>query len=190
VAHDLMDRAVRSTRLIPDVVLSDGDDASGMATMLGALLEDNLRDFPSRARVAARTRGPVAFRASDRDIAVTLSFGRGRVEIHNGAISGVPIVTGTWLAMANLCSGKLSPLRAVRSGEIEVHAGRNLPAVAAVAYVLSVPASLYERTRSDEPARHRRAGRATAVAIMLVAVFVVLTAAYRLRRAREESSAR
>ncbi len=147
VATDLND-APPSAGPGPQVVLTDGDDASGLASMLAGLLADNLRDFRGRSRVAGLARGAVVLRASDHDLDVTVSFGQGRVEITDGAAPGVTVVAGPWLAMAQLCSGQLPPLRALREGQLALTPGRHLPAAAAAGFVLSVPASFYEEAGS------------------------------------------
>jgi hypothetical protein len=177
---------------VPEVVLVGGDDASGMASMLADLLTDNLRDFPGRARVAARTRGSVVLSAADHELDVTLSFGGGRVEVRDGAADGVTTVSGPWLTMAKLCSGQVSPVRAVRLGELDVRRGRHLPTAAAAGYVLSVPESFY--AGRDETAR--RTGRTVSPAVVAAGVAVVgvccvvgITVARRRRRRHAQSSA-
>jgi len=128
----------------PEVILVDGDDASGLASMLADLMTDNLRDFPGRARVATRARGSVVMRAADHDLDVTLTFSPGRVEIRDGAAEHTATVAGPWLAMAKLCSGQVSPVAALRAGDLTLTTGRGLGTAAAAGYVLSVPASFYE----------------------------------------------
>lgn len=128
----------------PSVVLRDGDDASGMAYMLGGLLEDNLRDFPSRARVARVLRGPVVMTASDRDMSVTIEFMRGQIELRDGADVGATVISGPWLAMTKLCSGQKSPVAAFREGDVRITRYRGAPIAAGAGFVLSVPTSFYE----------------------------------------------
>ncbi len=138
----------------PRVVVDD--DASGMAVMLAGLLEDNLRDFPGRARVAQRTRGELVLTASDRDLSITLSFGSDAIVVTDGAATGAPGMAGSWLAMSRLCSGRISPLRAVLDRDLTLRRGRRLSVVAAGGFVLSVPASFYD----DSGARQQRRRRA------------------------------
>ncbi|HMV74755.1 MAG TPA: hypothetical protein PKB00_09300, partial [Microthrixaceae bacterium] len=110
--------SVEAVGSVPPVVLRDGDDASGMALMIAGLLEDNLRDFPGRARVAARTRGSVVLTASDRDVSITVTFGSDGVEIADGARPGVAAMSGPWLTMSRVCSGRITPWRAIRDREL------------------------------------------------------------------------
>jgi len=162
----------------PDVVLVDGDDASGMACMLADLIVDNLNDYPRRALVARRARGDVVFTTIDQGISVTLSFRDSRVEIADGAKAGAPIVASPWLTMAALCSGRTSPVKARSNGELSVTLNRRPIPVAAAAYVVSVPPSHY----SDGS---RRPIRRLAIGATLAAV--LLTIAVRLHRSRPSS---
>lgn len=164
----------------PEVVLADGDEASGLASMLAGVLSDNLRDYPARARVASIARGDVVLTASDRDVSVTLRFGPGRVVIENGGTRGAPVLAGPWLEMAKLCSGQGSPVAALRDRTVKVTPGRSPAALAAAVYALTVPASFYDDDE-ERAAREERRRRATRIAV-LVAVLLLLGVALRRRR--------
>jgi hypothetical protein len=155
----------------PGVTLVAGDDASGLASMLASLLQDNLRDFRSRSLVARFTRGDVVLLASDRNLAVTLSFRPGEILVEDGAAPGAPVLAGEWLDMAKLCSGQRSPITAVTSGELRVTPGRRMSAVAGAGFALSVPKSFYEENR-EMLVRRRR------VVISLVIFATVALAAF------------
>lgn len=157
VAADLNHAARAPRRVAPQVVLADGDEASGLADMLASLLEQNLRDFPTRARVAGRTRGEVVLVAADNDIAVTLRFEGDRVVVTDGSFAGAPRLTGPWLEMARVCSGQLSPLAAARSGALQVAFGRRPLTLAGAGFALSVPAAFYEDADQRRQTRRRRA---------------------------------
>lgn len=161
---------------LTEVVVDDGDDASGMATMLADLLRDNLSDFPGRARVAALTRGSLVLTASDQDMSITISFDRGRIEVADGAMPGAPGMAGPWLAMSRVCSGRTSPLRALVDRELTLGVGRRIWVVASGGYVLSVPASFYG---DKEVIRKRRLVLLTCLG---VAVALLTTLMVRSRR--------
>lgn len=158
----------------PEVVLVDGDEASGMACMLADLITENLSDYPGRSMVARRARGDVAFTTTDQGISVTLSFRDGRVEITDGARPGAPIVASPWLVMAALCSGRASPLKARSEGDLSVTFNRRPLTVAAAAYVVSVPPTHYG------DGSRRRVAIYSGIAVSLAA----LTIAWRLRSRR------
>jgi len=157
----------------PQVVRAAGDEASGLASMIADLLEQNIGDFPLRARAVALTRGAVVLTASDQDLSVTLQFGEGRVIVRDGAVPGAPALAGTWLEMAKVCSGQISTLAAVRERTIRVTPGHNPLALAGAGFALSVPPSFYE----DDAARRARHRRATLITLAVAAgVLVVLLA--------------
>jgi hypothetical protein len=170
VAQDLM--------VAPAITFADGEEASGMAHMLGGLLEDNLRDYPSRARVAGLARGNVVLTASDRDVSVTLSFRGHEVVVANGSTERAPVLAGPWLEMAKLCSGQASPLGALARREVSITPRARLDTVAAAGYVLSVPPSFY----GDEAAVRQRRRQAIGVGVVAVAAAVIIVCGLRRRR--------
>lgn len=143
----------------PEVVLVDGDDASGLAAMIAGLLEENVKAFRSRAAAARLARGRIVLEASDRGMAVTLSFGPGRVLVSDGAAGGAPVVAGDWLAMAKLCSGQASMIGAVVHGQARVRGHKGLAALPAATFALTVPRSFYEE-REGGGSRASRGGAA------------------------------
>ena len=162
------------SRAGPSVRLAAGDSASGLACMLASLLHDNLRDFRSRSLVARFTRGDVVLRATDRDIAVTLSFRPGEILIGDGAVPGAPVLAGEWLDLAKLCSGQRSPIAAVASGELRVTSGRGMLAAAGAGLALSVPKSFYEEKR--ETLIRRRRAVVIALALLAAVMLIALSA--------------
>ncbi|HVA75422.1 MAG TPA: hypothetical protein VNF71_12760 [Acidimicrobiales bacterium] len=155
----------------PEVRLGAGDeDASGLACMVASLLEDNVRDFRSRAAAARYARGDVVLRTSDNDMAVTLSFRPGQVVVEEGPRAGVTAVEGEWIHMAALCSGQRSALAALASGELRLRRGRGLRAAAGAGLALSIPPSFYGS--EDRWWRRHRAG--LAVALLAAAVLAMV----------------
>lgn len=169
---------------VPRVTYANGDDASGMATMLGGLLEENLRDYPGRARVTALARGDVVLMASDRDISVTLSLRGDEVVVTNGATEGASVLAGPWLEMAKLCSGQVNPFKAVARRDLTIEFGGRLNAMAATGYALSIPASFYLDEDEAEAAQQRRRQVTIAVAVVLGTVVVAGFLRRRSRRRR------
>lgn len=170
----------------PTVTFADGDEASGMATMLGGLLEENLRDYPGRARVASLARGDVVLTASDRDVSVTLSFRGHEVVVTNGKADGAAALAGPWLEMAKLCSGQVNPLKAVVRRELTIEPRGRLDAVAAAGYVLSIPPSFY----GDEEAVRQRRHRVVIAIAATTAAVVVVAYVRRRRRAHRRAAGR
>lgn len=167
----------------PTVTFANGEEASGMATMLGSLLEENLRDYPGRARVASLARGDVVLTASDRDISVTLSFRGNEVVVTNGKAEGAAALAGPWLEMAKLCSGQVNPLKAVARRELTIEPRGRLDAMAAAGYVLSIPPSFY----GDEDAIEQRRQQVAIAAVVTTGTVVAVVYLRRMRRRRSRS---
>jgi len=70
----------------------DSDEANGIASILGSLIQQNFEKFPERAAIARRMRRPVGVYSKDTDAAATIIFGREGAVVHNGLI-GKPSVT-------------------------------------------------------------------------------------------------
>jgi len=167
---------------VPGVVVPAGDDASGLATMLADLLRDNMKDFPARARAAGLARGDVVMCASDREVSVTLSFSGKEVVVTDGAMPGAPVIRGAWLDMAKLCSGQISPVRAVLQRRIEITpSAHGLTALAGASYALSVPSSFYG---DEEAAAKRRQQVQAAVGVTVGAAALLVWSRHRRSRSR------
>ncbi len=158
----------------PTITVVGGEEASGFASMLAEVLAANVADYRGRAWAASRASGSVVLAASDRDVAVTITFGRSDITIADGSIPGIPFLAGPWLTMADLCSGEVSPVRAIVRRELHVGPTTRLDTLAAAGFVLSVPASYYGKSRD----RGKILGIA-AVATGLVALVVIATRAAR-----------
>ena len=70
---------------MPEVLLADGDDASGLASMMGTLLAQNVERSPQKFDDFRRVESDVLIEVSDLGEAITLSFTGDRCTIHNGA---------------------------------------------------------------------------------------------------------
>lgn len=162
-----------SNQAPPSVRLVDGDDASGMAVMLADLLADNLGDYAGRARVARGVRGPVVMTAADRDRSVTVTFAGREITVTDGALPGAPQVSGEWLDLAQLCSGRLSPYKAVAERRVHLHGLARPDLLAAVGFVMSVPASYYDDEAPDRRTRRRLVIAAVALAAVGVTIVIV-----------------
>jgi hypothetical protein len=75
------------------VRFSDGEEnANGIAGIVGTLLEENLKSFPSRTKTARKIPRPVAIFSKDTDSACTISFGGDSAAVHNDVV-GSPSIT-------------------------------------------------------------------------------------------------
>ena len=74
------------------VEVVDGDEANGVAGILGSLLQQNFEKFPDRAAIARRMRRPVGVYSKDTDEAATIVFGREGAVIHNGLVDKPSVI--------------------------------------------------------------------------------------------------
>jgi hypothetical protein len=152
--------------------------------MVASLLGDNVRDFRSRAAAAWCTRGDVVLKASDNDMAITLSFRPGEVTVEEGPRPGTIVLAGEWLRMAELCSGRRSLLGVLRSGDLHVQRGHGLRAAVGAGMALSVPRSFYRQV--DRPqqgdSRWRRHPAGAVVTVLALTAVAILRCTGRTRR--------
>ncbi|MHA4854863.1 hypothetical protein L1080_035925 [Rhodococcus sp. MSC1_016] len=74
------------------VSLFDGEDANGVAGIVGMLLGQNLENFPSRVKFARRISRPVSIYSTDTETACTIIFGSDEAVVYNDIV-GKPAVT-------------------------------------------------------------------------------------------------
>jgi hypothetical protein len=71
---------------VTDVILAQGDQASGLASMMGTLLAQNVAQHPAKSTDLRRLRGDVLIDVSDLQEQVTLQFSGGVCTVQNGAV--------------------------------------------------------------------------------------------------------
>jgi hypothetical protein len=74
------------------VRIYDGDDANGVASIVGVLIEQNIENFPNRIKIARRIPRPVTVFTTDTDAACTVVFGTNEAVVYNDVL-GRPSVT-------------------------------------------------------------------------------------------------
>lgn len=74
------------------VTMYDGQDANGVAGIVGMLLGQNLENFPSRVKFARRISRPVSIYSTDTETACTIIFGSEEAVVYNDIV-GKPAVT-------------------------------------------------------------------------------------------------
>ena len=70
----------------------DGQEANGVANIVGMLLGQNLENFPSRIKFARKIARPVSIISTDTDSACTIVFGTDEAVVYNDVV-GKPAVT-------------------------------------------------------------------------------------------------
>jgi hypothetical protein len=136
-----------------EVVLAEGDGASGMASMMGTLLAQNVERVPAKFEDFRRVDGDVVIDVKDLGEAITLSFSGERCTIHNGRTGSprVSITTDseTLMGLSMLHIGPLglpnyfdqpgrAVLRAMRTGKLRIRGMRHLQTLNRITRLFSV----------------------------------------------------
>jgi hypothetical protein len=138
---------------MPEVVLADGDDASGLASMMGTLLAQNVERAPHKYEDFRRVDSDVVIEVPDLGETITLSFNGDRCTVHNGS-RGRPRVriradSETLMGLSMLHIGRLglpnyfdepgrAVLRAMRTGKLRISGMHHLQTLNRVTRLFSV----------------------------------------------------
>ena len=105
------------------VVLTGGENVSGLADMLHQFIEQTLSDSPRKVRQARRLAGHAVFRAAeDETLCVGITFAGERIELHDGGTADAAdaMITADFLTIAHLTSGQESPYRLLAQRKLKV----------------------------------------------------------------------
>ena len=138
---------------MPEVVLADGDAASGLASMMGTLLAQNVERAPQKFEDFRRVESNVLIDVTDLGEAITLSFVGDRCTIHNGR-HGHPRVrirtdSETLMGLSQLRIGRLglpdyfddngrAVLRAMSKGKLRIGGMHHLATLNRITRLFSV----------------------------------------------------
>jgi uncharacterized protein YuzE len=138
---------------VPEVVLADGENASGLATMMGTLLAQNVERAPHKYEDFRRVESQVLIDVDDLGEAITLEFVGDRCTIHNGR-AGRPRVrirtdSETLMLLSQLRIGPLglpnyfdqngkAMLRAMSKGRLRIGGMRHIATLNRVTRLFSV----------------------------------------------------
>lgn len=138
---------------MPEVVLASGDEASGLANMLGTLLAQNVERHPEKYRDFRKVNAAVVFDITDLGSAVTLSFSGDTCTVLEGAV-GKPRVrlrtdSATLMGMSQVRIGALglpnyldpagrAVLQAMAKGKLRIQGMRHLSTLNRVTRLFSV----------------------------------------------------
>jgi hypothetical protein len=136
-----------------EVVLAAGDGASGLASMMGTLLAQNVERLPARLQDFRRVQSDVLIDVRDLGESITLSFNGDRCTIFNGR-TGRPRVSiatdaDTLMGLSMLHIGALglpnyfdepgrNVLRAMRTGKLRIRGMRHIQTLNRITRLFSV----------------------------------------------------
>ncbi|MBL7204896.1 MAG: SCP2 sterol-binding domain-containing protein [Desulfobacteraceae bacterium] len=107
-----------------DEVKVKGEDLNGLGWTIKSLIDGNL-EKPKVWESVKKIRGSLVVRETGADVAVTVFFDKGEIEIEDGAIKkpSAHLAAG-FDELAELTSGQVGPIKALLTGKIK--AGGNL----------------------------------------------------------------
>ncbi|MBI4768137.1 MAG: SCP2 sterol-binding domain-containing protein [Deltaproteobacteria bacterium] len=116
---DSMDDSVEQNAEVT-VGTASGQALNGLGMMLLQYLEQNLADSRDKVELARRLRAVVAVEM-EKGIACTVDFQGSRIELRNGIEGRTDLhLKGSYLAFADLVSGKANPLVQLARGKMKL----------------------------------------------------------------------
>jgi hypothetical protein len=91
------------------ITVAAGDDASGLANIIGQYLEQLFTDLPEKRTQAAALRGRLGLRASEGDVAVTLVFEENGIVIEEELKHPDASISGEVEMLMHLLAGRVNP---------------------------------------------------------------------------------
>ncbi len=113
-----------------------GDEASGLANIIGQYLEQILADSADKRAEAFSLRGRLGLSARDSDVAVTIVFDGEDVSIEEGLQDPDAVIGGDLEFLMHIMAGKANPAWEVLSRNMTIGLGFRRPMFAYQAYSL------------------------------------------------------
>jgi len=159
------------------IILKDAEEPSGLAMIFAQYFEQNIGEFSYKNKQAMKTRGKLAIEALEGDVAVTVDFKGGEIEIADGRDPGADIfVRGGIFSLTELAVGGTGALKKLAGGDLTVRSAWKHPLFAArVARFMSLPHEMKAREtgRGRPPLWKLAAGVGGAAAVGLAAYFLM-----------------
>ncbi len=124
----------RTNGTIPVTVVA-GDEASGLANIIGQYLEQLLGDSAEKRADASSLRGRLGLRAREGDVAVTIVFADGTIAIEEGLQAPDSVIGGEVEFLMHMMAGRANPAWEFLGRKMTLQPGRR-PLFAYQAYSL------------------------------------------------------
>ncbi|MDX9787429.1 MAG: SCP2 sterol-binding domain-containing protein [Desulfobacterales bacterium] len=103
-----------------EVGYTDGAPINGMGMMIGQYLEQNLKEFAYKAKQAQKLNVCTSVEV-EKGICTTVRFNKTSISIENGVAQDTHLhLKSSYMAFADVLTGKLSPIKGVMTGEIKI----------------------------------------------------------------------
>ena len=118
------------------VTLAAGDEASGLARIIGQYVEQIVGESPEKRVEAAGLRGRLGILARDVDIAVTLVFDEGGIAVEEGLGEADAVISGEIEFLMNVLAGRANPALEILRGNFSLRPSLRRPTFGYGAYRL------------------------------------------------------
>lgn len=96
-----------------------GEGLSGLGWILKQVMDETIQD-PETWKTIKKLKGTLVVRETDADVAITISFNKGDVQIQDGAIDKpTASVEGRFEELSEISSGQVGPIRALLGRKIK-----------------------------------------------------------------------
>ncbi len=112
-----------------------GDEASGLANIITQYLEQLLGDSAEKRAAASSLRGRLGMNARESDVAVTIVFADGAIEIEEGLQEPDAVIGGELEFLMHMMAGRANPAWEMLNRKMTIRPGRR-PLFAYQAYSL------------------------------------------------------
>jgi hypothetical protein len=169
----MFDRPVR-------VALAAGEEASGLASMIGQYVEQIIADSPEKRAEAAALRGRLGLHAREGNVAVTIVFAGGGVVIEEGLREPNAVIAGEVEFLMHVLAGRANPVWELAGGHVTIRPSLQRPLFAYRAYRLMRLPDVHVWSGLPRPPTRLLVGAAAAATLIVVV--------WRVRSARREVS--
>ena len=104
----VIDSSTRNGQL--PVTIAAGEEASGLANIVGQYLEQLLGDSPQKRFEAAALRGNLGLLAREGDVAITIVFGNNGIAVLEGLQQPDALISGEVEALMHILAGHANPV--------------------------------------------------------------------------------
>ena len=150
------------------VTVVAGEDASGLANIVGQYLNQLFGDAPEKRDAASAIRGRLGLRAREGDVAITVVFHREGIAIEEGLLDPDALISGELEYLMHMLAGRANPARQVLAGTLTIRPGLRKPLFGYQAYSVMRLPGVHIWSALPRPPASLLGGAAVLVGVALV----------------------
>lgn len=151
------------------VTVVAGEEASGLANIVGQYMEQLFGDSPEKRAAAAALRGRLGLRAHEGDVAITMVFHNDGVAIEEGLQEPDAVVSGEVEFLMHVLAGRANPARELLGGRLAIRPGLQQPLFGYQAYSVMRLPGVHLWSALPRPPTSLLVGAAALAAVLLFA---------------------